>query len=115
MPEKPACLEAPHQAMKDIDKLDIRDADGGALLAVKVVPGSSRSRIVGVLGASLKIATSAPAEKGRANAAVARLLAGAFGIDTRSVRLVAGQTRPRKTYQLVRLPADRIRQLLSEM
>jgi len=101
--------------MKNVDKLDIRDADGGALLAVKVVPGSSRSGIVGVLGASVKVVTSAPAEKGKANAAVAALLAEACGIDNRSVRLVTGQTGSRKTYQLVGLGAERVRQLLSQV
>ena len=51
--------------MKNTAQLSIRDADGGAVLTVKVVPGSSRDEIVGVLGEALKIATASPAERGK--------------------------------------------------
>ena len=80
--------------MSDIDQLEIRDSAGGAVLPVKVVPGSSRDRIVGVLGGSLKVATSAAAEKGKANAAVAKLLARALGVDARSVELISSPSNP---------------------
>ena len=98
--------------MKDLDKLKIRDVAGGAVIAVKVVPGSSRDRIVGVLGDCLKIATSAPAEKGRANAAVAAALAGALGVDRRAVELAAGQTSPRKEFLVSGLSGADARKLL---
>ncbi|KKK79180.1 hypothetical protein LCGC14_2836110, partial [marine sediment metagenome] len=41
------------------------------MIAVKAVPGASRDRVVGVLGDCLKVATSQPAEKGKANKAIA--------------------------------------------
>ena len=47
--------------MKRVEQLELRDVKGGASLPVKVVPGSSRDKVVGVLGSALKIATSAPA------------------------------------------------------
>ena len=98
--------------MKDLDKLKIRDSAGGAVIAVKVVPASSRDRIVGVLGDCLKIATSAPAEKGRANAAVAKTLAKALGVDRRAVELTAGQTSPRKEFLVSGLSGADARELL---
>jgi len=101
--------------MDNTDSLDIRDSDGGALLLVKVVPGSSRSGIVAVLGNSLKVSTSSPPEKGKANAAVAALLSEALHIDRRSVNLAAGQTSSRKTYRISGLGAEAIRQALSEI
>ena len=91
--------------MKDADKLSIRDVAGGAVIAVKAVPGSSRDRIVGVLGDALKIATSAPAEKGKANAAVAAILAKALGVDRKAIRLVSGPTSPRKDFRIAGLSA----------
>ena len=98
--------------MKEIDQLDIRDVDGGVVLAVKVVPSSSRDRVVGVLGEALKITTSAPAEKGKANAAIGKTLARALGVDRRDVELVSGPTSPRKEFRLAGLTADHVRRRL---
>ena len=103
--------------MKDADKLSLRDAPagGGAILAVKVVPGASRDRIAGVLGDCLKVATSAAPEKGKANAAIARILAAALDLDARSVRLHAGQTNPRKEFLLAGISACEARRRLAEL
>ena len=40
--------------------LAIVERDGGIEFGVKVVPGSSRDRVLGVLGDLLKVAVSAP-------------------------------------------------------
>lgn len=75
----------------------LRAVPGGVQIAVKVVPGASRDRIVGPLGDDLKIQVVAPPEKGRANAAVIRLLAETLGVTEKAVDVVAGATSPRKT------------------
>jgi uncharacterized protein len=69
---------------------------GGTLLAVKVVPGSSRNRIVGPLGDRLKVLVRKPPEKGAANEAVCSLVAGALGLRASEVVVLRGQTRPAK-------------------
>ncbi len=97
---------------KNVERLNIREVADGAILAVKVVPGSSRDRVVGVLGDALKIATSAAPEKGKANAAVARTLAAALGADRRDVELVGGQTSPRKEFFIRGATAEHIRRKL---
>ena len=61
-------------------------------LTVKVVPSSSRDAVVGRLGEALKIKVRAPAEKGRANKAVEKVIANALGISIRSVSVVSGFT-----------------------
>ena len=99
--------------MKDVARLALRDSPGGAILPVKVVPGSSRDKIAGVLGDSLKITTSAAPEKGKANLAVASLLARALGVDKRSVELVSSPSNPRKEFRIAGLSADQVRQRLS--
>lgn len=65
-------------------------------IAVKVVPGASRSRVMGLLGDALKVQVAAPPEKGKANAAVIELIAGALGVAAKAVEIVAGQTTPNK-------------------
>jgi len=101
--------------MRDIDKLDIRDVDGGAVIAVKAVPGASRDRMVGVLGQSLKIATSAPAEKGKANAAIAKTLAEALGVDKHSVELISGRTGRMKKFRAAGLTAAQVNASLASL
>lgn len=99
----------------DISKLNIREVAGGVVLAVKVVPGSSRDRVVGLLGESLKVATSAAPEKGKANAAVVAILARAVGLDTRQVQLISSPSNPRKEFRLEGLTAPQVRARLTEL
>lgn len=50
-------------------------------MRIKVVPGASRSEVVGVLGDRLKLRVSAPAEGGKANRAVVDLLKDVLGVE----------------------------------
>ncbi len=85
------------------------------MISVKVVPGSSRDRIAGVLGDCLKVATSAPPEKGKANSAVAKILATALDIDPQALVLVAGQTNPRKQFLLKGLSKSDVRRRIESL
>ena len=69
-------------------------------LAVKVVPKSSRDGVSGWLGDALKVRVRAAAERGKANAAVERLIAHALDIPAASVLIVTGKTSPRKVVQI---------------
>jgi len=88
---------------------------GGCVLAVKVVPGASRDKVVGVLGDCLKITTAAAPEKGKANAAVTRTLAQSLGVDRRRVELIAGATNPRKEFRILGLSATELRETLRKL
>jgi len=101
--------------MKGIENLRIRQAPGGAILSVKVVPGSSRDRVVGVLGEAMKVATAAAAEKGKANAAVAGILAKALDVDKRAVEIVTGLTSPRKEFRVAGISSEQLREKLREL
>ena len=101
--------------MKSLDKLSLRKVSAGTVIAVKAVPGSSRDRISGILGDCLKIATSAPPEKGKANAAIARVLAKALSVAPRTVSIVAGLSRLRKDYLIEALSPDQVRDALGAM
>ena len=62
----------------------------GGLLHVRVQPRAPRDEVVGWQGATLRARVSAPPEDGRANHAVAALLAATFGVPRASVALVRG-------------------------
>jgi uncharacterized protein (TIGR00251 family) len=71
-----------------------------ATLAIKVVPGARKDEIAVRLGDALKVRVSAPPEKGRANEACARLLAGALRVKSSQIRLVRGRSQSRKVFEI---------------
>lgn len=79
----------------------IEGSDNGVSLRIKVVPGASRSRVVGMLGDRLKLTVSAAPEAGKANIAVCKLLADVLGVPARDVTVTAGHTQPTKTITVI--------------
>lgn len=76
------------------------DGARGVLLNIKAVPGAKRSEIAGVLGDRLKVRVAAPPEDGKANAAIAELLAKEFKVRTRDVEIIRGHSNPEKTVRV---------------
>lgn len=80
------------------------------LIRLKVVPGSSRDQIVGMLGDRLKVKVAAAPEDGKANAAVCHLLAKALGLPNAAVAIESGHSRPEKVARVTGVspaaPAD---------
>jgi uncharacterized protein (TIGR00251 family) len=68
----------------------ITEANGGVTFAVRVVPRSSRSQIVGVVGGALKIKLTAPPVEGAANAALIEFVAEWLGVRRNAVSIVSG-------------------------
>ena len=84
----------------------------GVEIRIKAVPGASRSRVVGMLGDELKIQVAAPAEKGKANAAIEKLLAECLGIPRRAVSVISGMSSPRKVVRVTGIAAGQVRKAL---
>jgi uncharacterized protein len=61
-----------------------------AIIAVRVQPQAAREAIVGWAAGALRVRVTAPPENGRANDAVAALLARALGVRASAVRVVRG-------------------------
>lgn len=76
--------------MTRADVVVVRGVDGGARLRLRVKPGSRHDRLIGAYGECLKVEVRAAPERGRANAAVCRLLARTFSVSTSAVVVVAG-------------------------
>jgi len=69
---------------------------GGTEFEVLARPKAARNEVAGVHDGALKVAVTAPPEKGKANAAVVKLLAETLGASLSSIRIVAGETSRRK-------------------
>jgi len=69
----------------------------GATVTVWVVPGARRTEIVGLYGDAVRVRIAAPAEKGRANQALATFLSERLGSRA---RLISGAGSRRKRYVL---------------
>lgn len=71
-----------------------------ARLAVRASPGSKRDAIAAVVDGVVRVRVAAPAERGRANEALAALLAGCLGVPRRAVTIVRGATSRQKVMEV---------------
>lgn len=93
--------------------LQLSQSGSDVLVPVKVVPKSSRDRIVGELDGALKISVSAAPEKGAANKAVRRLLATALGVRVQHITVESGHGSPRKWIRVQNLRAQDVVRVLA--
>lgn len=70
--------------------LDIREADGGVTLRVRVQPRASRDELSGERAGALVVRLTAAPAGGEANAALVRFLARRLGRPPSAFRLVRG-------------------------
>ena len=83
-------------------------------LPIKVTASSSQDGVVGWLGETLKVRVRAPAERGKANAAIEQLIAEAVGVPKQRVRISAGWTSPRKIIEIEGLTDVEVRDRLQQ-
>jgi hypothetical protein len=80
--------------------LTIQKIDGGVVFTAKIVPGSSKTAICGLLGDILKVKIAAAPEKGKANQALIYFLAKQLGVKKNAISIISGQTKPVKQIQI---------------
>jgi uncharacterized protein (TIGR00251 family) len=78
----------------------LREDHAGLLLTVHVQPGAARTEVAGTHGDALKVRLAAPPVEGRANDALRRHLAEAFGVPLRDVVIERGETSRRKLVRI---------------
>ncbi len=83
-----------------------------ARLKLHVTPGAREEGIAGWQGQSLRLKVRARPEKGRANDAVLRLLAGHLGLPRARLSIVRGATSRDKLVEVAGLSEDELRTLL---
>ncbi len=86
--------------------LQVQESPGGVVFTAKIVPGSSRTALAGMLGGMVKVKVAAPPEKGKANQALVAFLADCLGVRKNEVTILAGQTNPVKQVQVTGISAQ---------
>jgi len=99
----------------DTTGLDLSGVEGGCRLPVRVKPSAKQDTLIGPYGGKLKMTVVAPPEKGKANAAVARVLAGALNLGTSRVRVISGFTSQDKVVMIDGCTPDEVRRRLQKM
>lgn len=84
----------------------------GVCFTVKVVPGSSRTQISGLVGPMIKIKVAAAPEKGKANDCLIDFLSDRLGLRKNAVTILSGHTSPVKQICIEGLPETQIEKLL---
>lgn len=100
--------------MPNRDDLTTKETDNGVTISVKVVPGSSRTRLAGLYDDALKVNIAAAPEKGKANKELTQFLARLLGVSKSAVSVVGGQHDPRKQLHIVGLTAEELHELIAE-
>jgi uncharacterized protein len=80
-------------------------------VSVHVQPRATRSEIVGLHGAALKVRLQAPPVDGAANEALVVLLADRLGVARRAVKVVAGASSRAKMVEVEGTTEDAVRAL----
>jgi len=82
------------------------------MFTVKVVPGSSRTQIAGLMGQMLKIKVAAAPEKGKANDCLVDFLAEKLGVRKNAIAIVSGHTSPVKQIRVEAMTSGQVTQQL---
>jgi len=91
-----------------MNNLKIEQTDSGVIFHVKVVPGSSITKIAGILDGMLKVKIAAAPEKGKANQALIEFLSKKLGVKKNNIAIVSGQISPVKTVSIGSISIENI-------
>jgi uncharacterized protein (TIGR00251 family) len=70
------------------------------VIKVKIVPGSSKDKIIGIYNNALKIAIAAPPVEGKANKKCIAYLAKYFDVAKSKIEIISGQTSKNKLIKI---------------
>ena len=100
---------------REIESLWLEDSGSDVLVKVRAVPGASRDRLAGCHAGALRIAVSAAPEKGKANDALARVLAALFSLKPSRVHLERGRIARDKLFRIEGVSAADVRAGLTSL
>ncbi len=93
---------------------NIIDTPNGCSISVKVIPNSSKTRINGLLGHTLKINLAVAPEKGKANKELTKHLAKILGLPKSALSISAGIHDRNKVIQIANLNKKELELMLNK-
>lgn len=76
----------------------LEETEQGVVIPVRAQPKARKNALLGEHDGRLKVAVTQAPEKGKANAAILKLLAGALGLRRSQMHLLSGETSSQKKY-----------------
>lgn len=95
--------------------IEVAPHEAGAILPVRAQPGARKNAVLGERAGALRVAVSAAPEKGKANAAIALVLAEALALKPSQVRLLSGETARDKRFLIAGVTTDLLRARLASL
>jgi uncharacterized protein len=89
--------------------IELSSHERGTILRVKAQPNSRKNGILGERSGCLRIGVTVAPEKGKANAAIAGVLASSLGCRGSGVILLSGETAREKRFLVLGLDAEALR------
>ena len=87
----------------------------GTVVPVRAQPGARRNAVLGERAGALRVAVSAAPEKGKANAAIAEVLAEALGCRHSQIGILSGETSRDKAFLVSGVTADELRVRINDL
>jgi len=94
--------------------LQLETRETGVILSLKVNPKARQNALTGIHDGQLKISVTAPPEKGKANAAVLKLIATELGLKKGDLELIAGETSQQKKVLIKQTTSQFLSDLIHE-
>lgn len=95
--------------------INIRKAENGIVVPIRVLPNSSREKIIGRHNGQLKIAVTAPPEKGKANRAIVKVIAKWLNIKITDILIISGDKAKDKEVFVRNILIKDVENLLSQI
>lgn len=93
--------------------IDLTAHPDGTVVPVAAQPGAKKNAALGERAGALRLAVTAPPDRGKANDALADLLADLLGCKSSAVRLLTGPTSRQKRFLVVGLAPAEVRERLA--
>lgn len=94
----------------------LTEHSGGTIVAIRAQPGARKDALLGEHDGALRVAVKAPPERGKANSAIAEVLAKAIGCKGSAIKLLSGATSRQKRFLVEGIePVDVVQRLKSSL